>query len=142
MCAVVVLASSQWGWLTTLRLCPGVGRAGVQRHRNWMRGAPLSVDRIMGMTLKEVKSRASLTNPAEDVEGFDPKVALPPDISSTTSQADASHPGVLDKCATPVFLHDGTAPVNNAAASTACPATAGWPALMSKARSARQHRCL
>ncbi|KAK9810574.1 hypothetical protein WJX73_001484 [Symbiochloris irregularis] len=36
------------------------GWAGVQRHRNWMRKAPISVDRVMGMTLHEVKHHSAL----------------------------------------------------------------------------------
>ena len=61
-----------------------VYRAGVQRHRNWMRGGFISVDRIMGMTKEEIKNHSAVS-PSDPDDEYDPKVAIPPDVSQATS---------------------------------------------------------
>lgn len=67
------------------------GRAGVQRDRNWMRGAPISPDRIMGMTLQDIKNRSALSAAADSDDEFDPKAGLPSDGST-------SYSGSNDRC--------------------------------------------
>lgn len=63
------------------------GWAGVQRDRNWMRNAPISVDRLMGMTLQQVRNSAAVTGPDSDDE-LDPKATAVP---AATGLDDSSH---------------------------------------------------
>ena len=72
-------------------------RAGVQRHRNWMRGPPISPDRIMGMSLHDVRNSSALYGADSDAE-FDPKNAIPPDVSTTTEQGkEGNYAGTTDR---------------------------------------------